>query len=235
MTTVQSPGSLTRASPFSFACGRCSRCCFHKGIAVNPYEVLRLARNQGLSTTEFIRRHTESAGTLLRQRADGGCVFLTAQGCGVHADRPLVCRIYPLGRHISAEDKETFSQIKPHPESEGRYGTEGTAGDYLESQGAGEYLKAVDLYLKLYRELAGRFLDAAEHLAPAEREMADQRIGRPPEATAPGPAWLDVDHAVGLYCRERSPAKPADSWRLLELHLEALSSWSNDLGGKGKP
>lgn len=223
---------MTRETRYSYACGRCSRCCYHKGISLNPYEVLRLARHQDLTTTEFIRRFTDSAGTQLRQRDDGGCVFLTAQGCGVHADRPLVCRIYPLGRHISPQDEETFSELEPHPETEGQYGAAGTVGDYLELQGAEPYLKAADLYLNLFREMADLLFEQIGHLVPSEREAVRQHGARPEEDTVPNPAWLDIDGAVDQYCRERGLAKPAEPWRLMELHLEALSTWSNTLKEK---
>lgn len=37
----------TRQDRFSYVCNRCRRCCHHKLIRVNPYEIARLARNQG--------------------------------------------------------------------------------------------------------------------------------------------------------------------------------------------
>ena len=88
----------TRDSAFSYACHACSRCCHDKIIHVNPYEVGRLAQNLNLSTTEVLSRYTTANGDNFKQTEQGACVFLTGQGCGVHADRPLVCRLYPLGR-----------------------------------------------------------------------------------------------------------------------------------------
>lgn len=202
---------MTRASAFSYACGRCSRCCRDKGIMLNPYEVLRLARNQGLTTTDFIARFTERSGTKLKQRDDGSCVFLGATGCQVHADRPLVCRIYPLARHVSPEDEETFSELEPHPQTEGRYGTEGTVGDYLEAQGAAPFVQAVDRYLNLFRELAD--------------SLAEQELAVPEDDAAPGPDGLDMDLVVDEYCGERGLPKPTDASRLMELHVQALKSW----------
>lgn len=220
---------MTRETPFSYTCGRCSRCCYHKGISLNPYEVLRLARNQGMNTSEFVERCTDAAGTQLRQRDDGGCIFLTAQGCGVHADRPLVCRIYPLGRHISPRDEETFSELEPHPETEGRYGAAGVVGEYLESQGAAPYMKAADVYLNLFREMADLLVEQVDRLAPPQREEIGQHCARPDGTISPYPEWLDVDRAVDQYCRERGLAKPAEPWHIMELHLKALSTWSSNL------
>lgn len=220
---------MTRISPFSYTCGRCSRCCRDKGIMLNPYEVLRLARHEGLSTTEFIRQYTDTAGTQLQQRIDGSCVFLTAQGCGVHAARPLVCRIYPLGRHISPQDEETFSELEPHPQTEGRYGKEGTVGGYLEVQGAGPYMRAADHYLNLFREMADSLFELVENIGFTERGMAGQRCEELHASNPQSPAWLDIDQAVDRYCGERGLAKPADTQSLMELHLEALSTWSEEL------
>src|SRR3954447_5435042 len=85
-----------RQSPFSYVCHACSKCCYGKVIRVGPYEALRLSRQLGISTTEFLREHTEAGGTVLRTREDRSCVFLGEKGCTVHPNRPLACRIYPL-------------------------------------------------------------------------------------------------------------------------------------------
>jgi len=226
---------MTRATPFSYACGRCSRCCRNKGIMLNPYEVLRLARNQGLSTTAFIARFTDRAGTRLAQRADGACVFLGATGCSVHADRPLVCRIYPLARHISPEDEETFTELEPHPQTEGRYGTEGTVSDYLEAQGAELFMQAADRYLNLFRALADSLSERFERLAEPEREAVERSFVRPADDAGPGQAWLDIDRTVEQYCRERGLAKPAQSAHVMELHVQALSEWPSKLNEEEAP
>lgn len=220
---------MTRATPFSYACGRCSRCCRDKGIALNPYEALRLARNRGLSTTEFIARHTERAGTLLRRRDDGSCVFLGPAGCEVHPDRPLVCRIYPLARHVSGEDEETFTELEPHPQTLGRYGTQGTVGDYLEAQGAVPFIEAADRYLNLFRELADSLARQAERLEVREREQVASSFARPAADAGPADAWLDIDATLDAFCRERGLAKPDDARELMELHLRALRAWSETL------
>jgi uncharacterized protein len=226
---------MTRASAFSYACGRCSRCCRDKGIALNPYEVLRLARNRGLSTTEFIARHTERAGTLLRRRDDGTCVFLGGAGCEVHPDRPLVCRIYPLARHVSPQDDETFSELEPHPQTEGRYGTAGTVGDYLEAQGAAPFIEAADRYLNLFRALTDSLAERVAQLEePAKAEVAGKFVD-PADDSAPTTDWLDIDRTVEAYCRALRIAMPTEPAELMQLHLEALSQWSSQLTAEEAP
>jgi Fe-S-cluster containining protein len=226
---------MTRATSFSYVCGRCSRCCYSKGITLNPYEVLRLARNQGQTTTAFFALHTDNAGARLRQRPDGSCVFLTGAGCSVHADRPLVCRIYPLGRHISPEDEETFSELEPHAETAGRYGTQGTVGDYLESQGAEPFMRAADRYLNLFRELADSLVERVVQLAAPERQAVAQKFARAAGQCAPKSTWLDVDLVVDEYCRERGLAKPDEAAQLMELHAQALRAYSSNFTEEKAP
>jgi Fe-S-cluster containining protein len=219
---------MVRATPFSYACGRCGHCCHEKGISLNPYEVLRLARNRGVTTTEFIARYTDTGGTRLAQRDDGACVFLTKEGCGVHPDRPLVCRIYPLARHVSPEREETFSELEPHPQTAGRYGTSGTVGDFLESHGAETFIRAVDRYLDLYGAMADSLAARIERLSGAAREAVGRECARPRHDSA-SPSVFDVDRTVDEYCSERGVPKPADVERLTQLHLEAVLAWSNPI------
>src|ERR1019366_8586782 len=124
--------ALDRKSAFSYQCNACSRCCHNKAIRVGPYEILRLARRLGMTTTEFIARHTEAGGTLLRMRDenDRACIFLDDKGCSVHPDRPLACRLYPLARWVDPDGRESFGHLTPHPKTEGIYGTGGAGADY---------------------------------------------------------------------------------------------------------
>jgi len=97
--------------PLRFACGPdlpCfTVCCSDLDLVLTPYDLLRLQRRLGLSSEQFLARYTERQ---LRGRADlpflflrmrddekKSCPFLTPQGCAVYSDRPLACRLYPLG------------------------------------------------------------------------------------------------------------------------------------------
>lgn len=153
-STWQVHDRLDRSSPYAYTCGGCGRCCQHKLIQVNPYEVALLAARLGLSTTQCIERHLD--GVYLRRQPDGRCTFFNAQGCGVHAARPLVCRLYPLGRTVDAAGTESFRHLLPHPQTEGQYGEHTTVQDWITAQGAQALIDAVDAYLDLfYRLFAG--------------------------------------------------------------------------------
>ncbi len=101
--------NLDRETPFAFSCMRCLACCRDKKIQVNPYEIARLARNRKLATSDFIDQYTIDAGGFRKWDEKGYCVFLDSQGCSVHEDRPLVCRLYPLARHVNNNLDESFS------------------------------------------------------------------------------------------------------------------------------
>lgn len=139
------PGAGSAGGSFSYHCNRCNRCCRDRRIQVNPYEVLRLARNCGLTTGEVVERHVDTERMALRRRSDGTCVFLGSSGCTVHADRPLACRLYPLGRIVRGSD-ETWVLLPPADGSEGVRGTTGEVKSYVGKQGAIPYMRAADAY-----------------------------------------------------------------------------------------
>ena len=145
--SVQAAGSSD--SEFGYICRRCSRCCRDKRIQLNPYELARLARAKHQSTSEFRAAWTlQGKGTVLSQRDDGTCVFLGPHGCEVHADRPLVCRLYPLARHVLPDGAESFTILEGHPQSEGEFTAGSTVAHYLETQGAGPFMHAADAYFR---------------------------------------------------------------------------------------
>lgn len=212
-----------RLERFGYVCRRCLRCCDNKKIQLNPYEVACLARNRGMTTTAFRERWTVGGeGMVLGQTDDGACVFLGPEGCTVHADRPLVCRLYPLGRHVSETGEERFSRVTPHPQSEGVYTEAGTIGGFLEEQGAGPFLQAADDYLRW-------FCHALSSLA--------SDLGRPPEeivsaATEGSEALLDMDAAIAKHCAAAGCAEPRVIEDRKRLHLEILfSQLSSAKGG----
>ena len=133
--------NLEMDSPFSFKCQVCSACCYNKAIRVSPYEALRLSRNLGLTTTEFYRICTEEEKAVLRNRPDGSCLFLGPGGCSVYPDRPLVCRLFPLGQITGKKGRMRYGVMPLHPDCLGHFDTEGTVGSYLISQELGPYFR----------------------------------------------------------------------------------------------
>lgn len=104
-------------------------CCSNIDISLTPYDILRLKRRLGLTSTEFLERYTVPyeiekdgiAGVKLRP-VDGGtaCRFMEPEGCAVYGDRPTACRYYPvallsLRRQDEATDRDAYAMVRePH-------------------------------------------------------------------------------------------------------------------------
>jgi Fe-S-cluster containining protein len=224
-TLAQVDYALQRESAYSYQCSACSRCCHNKAIRVGPYEILRLARRLGMTTTEFIARHTEAGGTMLRMHDENNsaCIFLNQQGCSVHPDRPLACRLYPLARWVDPDRHESFGHLTPHPKTAGVYGTSATVGDYLDQQGIAPFFEMGDRYGAVYERMVSR-------LEGLESEEIDRRPSRRSDVdeTEPGLAaspWIDVDKTVTEFCKANRRPIPDDIDGAVAIHIEALDSW----------
>jgi Fe-S-cluster containining protein len=115
VTESHLPEHVTRldgGQTFSFACHadvKCfTDCCRMLELALTPYDVLRLRKATGLSSTELLDEYIiieqdpgEPFPRLYLTMVDDGrasCVFITPHGCSVYPHRPSACRAYPLGR-----------------------------------------------------------------------------------------------------------------------------------------
>jgi len=190
---------LREHSPFSFKCQVCSVCCSNKAIRVGPYEALRLARRLRITTTELLRTCTEEGGTILLNNPDGSCVFLGSRGCNVHPDRPLVCRLFPLGLLEDEQGAVKFAIMPLHPDCLGLVDTDGTVETYLESQGATPYFRYEKLYSTLYKRISAK-------LSPGRLLTL----------------WADIDGALAACgCRQGS-GRYGDLDDLVRLHVQAM-------------
>jgi Fe-S-cluster containining protein len=214
-----------RDSAFSYTCHACCRCCHDKIIQLNPYEVARLAENRGLSTTEFLVRYTEQNGTALRRVEQGACVFLTPQGCGVHPDRPLVCRLYPLGRRVTAEGEESFHEVTPHPQTEGEYGTSGTVEQFLNRQGALPFIEAVDRYVELVGRMSAVLSATVGHDVQLQQEVQEV-VEELEQGQQQGVSdWIDMDRVVAHRCAQRNQPIPSGVLQKMGIHIQVIEEW----------
>lgn len=201
MPTDDPMGPGTR---FSYRCTRCNSCCVDKRIQVNPYEIARLARNRGVSTAAGRDAFTDNGA--LRQQDDGRCIFLGEQGCTVHPDRPLVCRLFPLGRVIDAAGNVHFVRYPDPHAARGDFGEDGVVQDYVTAQGAAPFIAAADAYF-------GFFCRANDRL------RADTPI-----AAEAGRDLLDIDSEVAAACAERGIDEPDDLDERMRIHIELLDA-----------
>ena len=221
---------LKRDSPFAFKCQVCSACCQNKAIRIAPYEALRLARNLKITTTEVYRAYTDEGGIILRNKPDGSCIFLDSRGCGVHPDRPLVCRLFPLGQIVDSQGATKYASMPLHPDCLGLFGTDGTVESYLESQGALPYFRYDHVYSAVYKKITGK-LSASKPVAkalghPSDLPEADSDAASPGSLLSP---WLDIDASVASYCRRKRRVKPESLDEIIALHLQALEEWISRL------
>lgn len=117
------PHAVVRLDPdhtFQFRCGpgvSCfTLCCRDVTIALTPYDVLRLKRAVGMSSGEFLDRHTVILTrdhllipmvAIKMNEEDKRCPFVGDKGCSVYQDRPWPCRMFPLDMN----DDGTFRLI----------------------------------------------------------------------------------------------------------------------------
>lgn len=203
-------GATMRAdTPFSYQCTRCNSCCTGKRIQVNPYEIARLAQARGVSTTELRDAYTTDGA--LNQDDDSKCVFLGEQGCGVHPDRPLVCRLFPLGRSITASGEVTYGEVD-RSWARGRFATDGVVMDYVEAQGAGPFIQAADAYFDW-------FCRANDRLSAASGEDADDE-GQDD--------LLDIDTQLARWSAATGLDQPVGAEARMRLHLRLLDETLED-------
>ncbi|MBN2409999.1 MAG: YkgJ family cysteine cluster protein [Candidatus Aminicenantes bacterium] len=217
--------NLNKDSPFSFKCQVCGACCHNKAIQVAPYEALRLARRLGISTTEFYRTSTEEGGTILRNKPDGSCIFLTAGGCDVYPDRPLVCRLFPLGQISDEEGREKYAAMPLHPDCLGLFGEDETVGSYLDAQETGPYFHYDMLYTAVYKKMPARLKTAGYETSETGTcsDSGPRDVRSSPQNILSN--WFDIDRTVALFCRQHGRKEPKSLEETVSLHLEAIEAW----------
>ncbi len=105
------PISLDGASKIQFSCHTkvsCfNECCKQADLTLTPYDVLKLKDHLGMSSAEFLKKHTvpfeiEGQGLpgikMRTTNEEPICLLMDPEkGCSVYDARPSACRYYPLG------------------------------------------------------------------------------------------------------------------------------------------
>lgn len=152
---------------FSFTCQRTNICCKNfteqERIILDPYDVYRLSQNRKTSTRKFLELYadpildheTHIPIALLRYQGEeyrNKCNFLRSFGCAVYEDRPLRCRLYPLGI-ISDRGVSYFNLIDNCPcEDDATNGTWTVRGWVAESK-AERHIEFQSLLNDLYQNM----------------------------------------------------------------------------------
>lgn len=143
---------------FNFTCSRCNNCCKHRpgegGFTIPsllPYDIIRLSRSLKITTTEFLERYAEFDQRdwpsikrpflkFIGDEQEMRCPFLDDSGCSVHDDKPMICRLYPLGR-FSLRTKVIITLPKKLKHCPGGSGQEHTVRNWLDESGVQDHFK----------------------------------------------------------------------------------------------
>ena len=138
-------------------------CCSNIDIILTPYDIIRLKKHLGISSTEFLQKYTfpfefspnDIAGVKLKPVEEGtACQFMRPEGCNVYQDRPTACRYYPVAllsmrRQDESTDRAVYAMVK-EDHCKGHFEpVSQTVDEYRKDQGIEEY----DEYGRAWRQL----------------------------------------------------------------------------------
>ncbi|MBR3791844.1 MAG: YkgJ family cysteine cluster protein [Clostridia bacterium] len=105
---------------FKFGCKMCGDCCRKRSepVFVMGYDIYNIAKALDMHPVEALIEYTQCVkGTdshlptvFLKERLDGSCRLLRNGKCTIQSEKPVVCRVFPLGRYIDGEKIHYFSQ-----------------------------------------------------------------------------------------------------------------------------
>lgn len=145
-------------SSFCFECHKdvpCfNECCAKLRLVLTPYDILRIKHRLSITSSSFLEKYTDTlvlphnrfpmVRLRMQERRGQICPFVTQDGCAIYEDRPVACRIYPLGRASTRvgndePSSENFFIVKePHCLGfEG--GSSWSLAEWLRDQGVEEY------------------------------------------------------------------------------------------------
>jgi Fe-S-cluster containining protein len=151
------PTMYEGSKEIQFSChkgiGCWNACCSNIDISLTPYDIVRLKKRLGMTSTQFLRDYTVPyemekdgiAGVKFRPVENGtACRFMTPEGCAVYEDRPTACRYYPVALlSMRKQDEYTDTQSYALVEEEHCKGHQVarklTIDEYRKEQGVEEY------------------------------------------------------------------------------------------------
>jgi len=99
-----SPDPFGRSRTMAFSCHGCGDCCKGSAIILSPFDLARLAAAEKVSARALVKercvllKHPQTNLPIVLLETVPACSLLDESNrCTVYANRPLVCRGYPLG------------------------------------------------------------------------------------------------------------------------------------------
>ena len=156
-----SPVLPNQLDPKSKICFNChpgvscfNECCRQADITLAPYDIIRMKNRLGLTSTEFLKKHTVPfemdghgmPGIKMRTTdIDPVCLFMDEKtGCTIYEDRPTSCRYYPVAllssrRSDEYHDEQHYALVKESHCKGHEEKREISVEDYRKEQGVEEY------------------------------------------------------------------------------------------------
>lgn len=108
---------------FRFKCRGCGKCCKNRfDLLLTPRDLFNIARGLGIPINKVIKQFCEpyvgadSQAPIIRIKPQGrqnACPFLSGKRCGIHAIKPGICAMFPIGRiHIRDTDSDEMIRTK---------------------------------------------------------------------------------------------------------------------------
>lgn len=151
------PTMYDGSKEIQFSChkgiGCWNACCSNIDITLTPYDIIRLKKRLGLTSTQFLRDYTVPyelekdgiAGVKFRPVENGtACRFMTPEGCAVYEDRPTACRYYPVAllsmrKQDEYTDTQSYALVEEAHCLGHQVARQLTIDAYREEQGVVEY------------------------------------------------------------------------------------------------
>ncbi|MBI5898428.1 MAG: YkgJ family cysteine cluster protein [Rhodocyclales bacterium] len=128
-------------------------CCSNIDISLTPYDVLRMKKRLGISSTEFLKDYTVPyemekdgiAGIKFRPVEGGSaCRFMKPEGCDIYTDRPTACRYYPVAllsmrKQDEYVDRDSYAIVREDHCKGHEVNRRISIADYRKEQGLEEY------------------------------------------------------------------------------------------------
>lgn len=178
---------LNEDSTFSFKCcpgiACFNECCGDVNIFLTPYDIIRLKKNLGIDSEEFLKKYTITpfdknlrypvVMLMMGDDEKKKCPFVADTGCTVYADRPWACRMYPIGQAAFREDdpkaNKDFYFILQEGVCQGHYeSVHWTVKDWLKDQNIEDYNQIGELFKELTLH---PFFQKPENLTPQKLDM----------------------------------------------------------------
>lgn len=153
---------------FQFSCKRHGDCCTNRNnnpIICSPYDSFNLQTHLGVNSGEFKKYFADLilasdsefpvmllSSPKINDYADQ-CVFLDNNNCRVYEARPLVCRLYPLGRILDNDMTSYFFKVNTASNCGLGKGPSHTIDEWINKTKSRPYLDWSEKFYKLLMKI----------------------------------------------------------------------------------